>query len=148
MKKPGMLLAALLLVVLLAGCGREEPEYKPYQSPADTPKTAVSTSWGTLYYGSRWDECMVTEQEMEEQCLRVDFSARLGDATYPLFQVTIGKGRGALAGQLTGPDGTSRDVYIQSQTISQYPELSEAEQSQLYAMQEEINIVIENLEQK
>ena len=145
MKRGSLWLLVLLFSVLLAGCGAEAPDYSHYSSPEKLDVTPVQTPMGTLYYQSRWDDWMVVTQEQEEEYLQVDFSAKLEDTEYPLFHVTIGKGRGSLVGQITDAEGTVRDVYIRSEEISRLEDLPEETQSKLYAMQEEINVLIEYL---
>ena len=64
---------------------------------------------------------------------------------YPLFKVTIGEGDGSKIGELTDSAGTKRDVYLQLEEIQEDPNLNDGEQNRLYAMQEDLNYLIDNL---
>ena len=48
-------------------------------------------------------------------------------------------------GTLTDSAGTSRNVSINVDEIVQDPDLTEGEQNRLYAMQEDLNYLIDNL---
>ena len=65
---------------------------------------------------------------------------------YPLFKVTIGEEDGSKIGELTDSAGTKRDVYLQLEEIQKDPNLNDSEQNRLYAMQEDLNYVIDHLE--
>ena len=47
--------------------------------------------------------------------------------------------------QLTDSEGTVRGVSVNFLELGEYPELAEDQQNQLYAMQEDINFVMENI---
>lgn len=146
MKRLLALLLGLSLVLAFGACAREPVEYLPYVDPDDSPLTEVATPWGSLYYRSQWDEWMVTHQEQEVNRLVVEFSAKLEETEYPLFRVTVGRGQGGShVGTLTDAEGTAREVYIRAETVPTDGTLTGEEQSRLYAMQEEINILIQNL---
>lgn len=156
-------LSGLLLTAMLTGCGAGEagtaqptgadavptlPADVQVAPPAETeglPYVQVSTPYGDLYYQDQWEEYMVTEQEDTGDGVKVTFSACINGMTYPLFYVTIGSGEGALVGELTGPDGAKREVYVRSNEMEEISELSDSERNRLYAMQEDINYIIENL---
>ena len=50
-----------------------------------------------------------------------------------------------LAGTLTDKRGTSRDVYVTVYDFGDISELAQDKQDQLYALQEVVNVVVENL---
>lgn len=105
----------------------------------------VGTEYGTLYYPARWKDALVTAQEKSEETLTVDFSASVEGKEYRLFQVVIGGQEGDSAGMLTDNAGTARNVQLSVEEISGIEELSEEQQNQLYAMQEGVNDLLENL---
>lgn len=155
------ILSGLLLTALLAGCGAKEDEtVKPPSTEAapvvqteaqqpvqteDVPYVTVSTPYGNLYFQDQWENMMKTEQKETGDSVEVSFCAEINDMTYTLFYVTIGPGEGTCVGELTGPDGVKREVFVRSNEMEDAPELSESERNRLYAMQEDINYIIENL---
>jgi hypothetical protein len=70
----------------------------------------------------------------------------LNDHEYPLFTVNIGGGEGSEAGKLTDAQGKERIVYIDASEIKEEEELTANEQNRLYAMQEDINYVVDHLQ--
>ena len=75
----------------------------------------------------------------------VKFITEQDGKTYTLFSLSIGEEVGQLAGTLTDKRGTSRDVYVTVYDLGDISELAQDKQDQLYAMQEAVNVVIENL---
>ena len=59
--------------------------------------------------------------------------------------MTIGEGDGSKIGELTDGAGTKRDVYVQLEEIQEDPNLNDGEQNRLFAMQEDLNYLIDNL---
>lgn len=106
---------------------------------------AVDTTYGKLYYQEQWAEFMKVEQTTEGDILLVHFYAEVNGANYPLFTLSIGGGDGDPAAVLTDADGVQRDVYVIIEEIMEQDSFSEEEQNRLYAMQEEINYVMQNI---
>ena len=75
----------------------------------------------------------------------VKFITEQDGKTYTLFALSIGEEVGQLAGTLTDKRGTSRDVYVTVYDLGDISELALDKQDQLYAMQEAVNVVVENL---
>lgn len=155
------ILSGLILTAFLAGCTAKEDEAVPppgteaapvvqteMQQPVqteDVPYVTVSTPYGDLYFQDQWEDYMETEQNVTDDAVEVSFYAQINDMNYTLFYVTIGPGEGTCVGELTGPDGVKREVFVRSNEMEEVPELSESERNRLYAMQEDINYIIENL---
>lgn len=169
------ILCVLLLVFALAGCNAEDDtpavtEGTPqtegqvqtegteqtevagateaadvFTEPVNPEVVVVSTEFGDLYYQEQWSEFMRTEQTSDGASVVVTFEAEINGVRYPLFEVTIGEGEGDPVGQITDDAGTKRNVYIRVEEVAESSELTSGEQNRLYAMQEEINYVIENL---
>ena len=105
----------------------------------------VNTPYGKLYYQEQWIEFMKVEQVTEDGLLYAHFIAEINGANYPLFTLLIGVTDGDASTQLTDADGVQRNVYVQIEEIVNVDGLSDEEQNRLYAMQEEINFVIQNI---
>ena len=106
----------------------------------------IETKYGTLHYPDQWREFAKIEQSEEGDVVSVSFTAVLKDHEYPLFTVNIGGGEGSEAGKLTDAQGKERIVYIDASEIKEEEELTANEQNRLYAMQEDINYVVDHLQ--
>lgn len=111
-----------------------EPEYM-----------VIVTEYGDLYYPEQWKEYLKTDQTMDGDSLKVSFSAQINDMEYPMFQVIIGDSEDTEVGELTDSSGTKRSVHMKVEELGQTENLTEIEQQRLYAMQEDLNYVIDNL---
>lgn len=154
-KKMKSFASYLLIVVLLTGCGAGEAEDTAGTTPPPPPTgqvdapisdyIAIETAYGTLYYPDQWEQFIKTEQETVGDTIAVSFSAVIQDTVYPLFEVTIGGTEGTEVGKLTDADGTKRTVYMRIDKLTEDPALTDGEQNRLYAMQEDLNYLIDNL---
>lgn len=107
----------------------------------------INTDYGDLYYPEQWNDYLVTEQSWEGENLIVSFSAKINETEYPMFQVTIGDSDAAEVGELTDSSGTKRAVHMSVIEIEASDELSQIEQKRLYAMQEDLNYLIDSLKE-
>lgn len=105
----------------------------------------ITTDFGTLYYPDQWTECVKINQSATENALTVSFDAVINDRQYPLFDVVIGQDDGMEVGQLTDNSGTKHTVYLHVDELQEDPDLTDGEQNRLYAMQEDLNYLIDNL---
>lgn len=157
------LVSLILLCVLLAGCSAGETGSSGKQqegtaiehtagSVESTPtveeleESKIETVYGTLRYPKQWEEYVTTEQQENGDTIVVLFVATLHNTSYRLFEVTIGGTEGVAAGELTDAGGTKRTVYMQVDELEVDPELTATEQNRLYAMQEDLNFLIDHLE--
>ena len=159
-------LSVMLLMAMLTGCNKEQgetsedtrntlsaetnqttvPNVTDVIVEPETPEImAVRTQYGSLYYQEQWAEYMRTEVTCGAKVTEIAFIAEINEKTYPLFVVSIGEADSTFVGQITDSAGKKWDVYVQVEELGQYPELTEGEQNRLYAMQEEINYIIDNL---
>ncbi|MBR5126040.1 MAG: hypothetical protein IKU68_04815 [Oscillospiraceae bacterium] len=163
-------LSIAALTMVLSGCGGQEETVTTEVPTVDTEATEaakvteataatapteeemidpnlilVNTVYGKIYYQEQWAEFMKVEQISDNDNLNVRFVAEFNGANYPLFTLVIGTGEGDAAGTLTDADGVQRDVFVQIEESVEYDGLSNEEQDRLYAMQEEINFVMQNL---
>lgn len=157
------LISLILLCVLLAGCsaGETGSSGKQHEGTAaehtagsvesaptveELEESKIETAYGTLYYPKQWEEYVTTEQQENGDTIVVSFVATLHNTSYRLFEVTIGGTEGAAAGELTDNGGTKRTVYMQVDELEGDSALTATEQNRLYAMQEDLNYLIDHLE--
>ena len=158
-------MSILTLGMLLAGCGGQKEAPQETQEAVVTeaaalPETTaatevqetvppncviVSTPYGNLQYQDQWHEFMYVEQVQDGENIVVTFSAKFENGQYPLFALTIGSLGEEPATYITDAAGVQRGVYVRMMEIVESDALSDAEQNRVYAMQEDINYVMENI---
>lgn len=162
--KKSLLMVLCLLLLVFTGCGQKkteavvqpeatteavvvpETEETPVETTVRYDIVVVNTPYGDICYQEQWSEHMVVEQVEEDELLRVSFLAEFNGLKYALFDLMIGVGEDEAVATITDAAGTVRNVGVNFLELGEFPELSEDEQNQLYAMQEDINYVIENIE--
>ena len=156
----GYLLCVALLCGLLAGCGNDKVQEEQNDNVfadtipeeddnvfADTipEDVVVHTDYGDLHYPDRWQEYVTIRQEQNGNTIAVTFETKSGEETYELFKVLIGDDSGEVVGSLTDDTGTQRNVYLHVEELPADSGLEETEQTRFYAMQEDLNYLIDNL---
>ena len=148
--------ALVLLVVLLAGCGKEQPPAEttlptavtvPAETEPDIPGileqakrdgTPVETPYITLYYPNTWTELQSAAVTEDGKNTRITFVTLVGAQTVELFSIVIGpeEAEGYLLGTLDG-------MNVYSVMNEQSPEeWSEADYMDLCRQQEYVNELI------
>lgn len=158
-KKTVFIIIAAILCFSLAACvkegdaksGSQETQGNGSASEDSDEETAaelmeISTEYGILYYPAEWEDSLNTEETNEGGFLTVLFSTEADGQSYDLFRVMINSEEGDSVGTVTSEDGTERNVFIETLELSDISGLSEDEQNRLYAMQEGINVLMENLD--
>lgn len=164
MKKISVLIIAciLFIIFLITGCASDTEDSKiQINSDNSVPQVSVEindqssseheddivteTPYGDLYFPRQWGEFLRVEQVIGDNTVEVLFSAKINDNSIPLFSITIGGDTGDIAGTLTAKDGISRNVYVRIEEIAENDSLSQIEQKRVYAMQEDLNYLIDNL---
>lgn len=149
-----ILLATCAFIGIFVGCGKkaESPVTLPDASMPlteeneDSGKLAeIKTSFGTLYIPQKYEQLMQATTSDGDNSSTVKFFTEQDGKTYILFEIGIGEENGQLVGALTDKSGVSRDVFVAVYDLGDISELSKDKQDQLYAMQEAVNVVIENL---
>lgn len=135
---------AVVVCVLISGCGQNDKGQKQVDD-AVKDCIVVNTKYGVLYYPDQWTECVQINQSATDNALTVSFDAVINDRQYPLFDVVIGQDDGAEVGQLTDNSGATHTVYLHVDELQKDPSLTDGEQNRLYAMQEDVNYLIDNL---
>lgn len=151
--------AAVVMVfclAMLAGCGAKDKTgttgadstqaeaTAPDPAVAAEPTFVVDTPCGGLTYPETWKDQLQTEITETDSGCDVSFSTSIGEEKYRLFTVIIG-GDDDSAGTLTAEDGIVRNVALDVPDLGDISSLSQNDQDQLYAMQEGLNVVVENL---
>lgn len=106
----------------------------------------IETRYGTLCYPVQWAGPLEVVRTVDGDAVTVGFRASVRDVRYDLFDITIGKEAGERIGELTDENGVSHPVYVQMSALKFSDDVTEEEQNRLYAMQEELNFLIDHLE--
>lgn len=133
---------------LLAGCGNDKvQEGQNDNVSADTipEDVVVHTNYGDLHYPDRWQEYVTIRQEQNGTTIAVTFETKSEEETYELFKVLIGDDSSEVVGRLTDDDGTQRNVYLRAQELPEDSGLEGSELVRYYAMQEDLNYLIDHL---
>ena len=173
MKKKVLLIAVILVFALLAAslssCGKQAAEsidetpaaqITEMPAPAEAAETEepvvteeprdwepVETKFGDLRYPDQWFDSLETEQTETDDSVTVAFRAKVNEQSFDLFDVCIGQNavEGEAVGVLTGPDGVQREAFLRFHELGEITGLNEGETNRVYAMQEALNFVIDNL---
>ncbi len=111
-------------------------------TPENETDMVISTEYGDLHFRDQWREFMDIRQEQTEDVVTVYFNAMINETEYNLFEIRIGGEEGTQIGSLTDNSGNTHNVYAVVEELSRDENLTEEEQSRLYAMQEDINYLI------
>lgn len=139
---------------LLAGCSKEgtEPAEQGNNEAEAAAETAVipediviHTDYGDLHYPDRWQEYVTIRQEQKGSGIAVTFETQSGEGTYALFDILIGGDGSDVVGSLTDSTGTQRNVCLHVDELPADSGLEESEQTRFYAMQEDLNYLIDHL---
>lgn len=142
-----VLLCCVLVCMVMTGCGNENKPDSTNGGTAEIPEdTVISTKYGDLHYPDQWKEYVNIRQEENGGVVTVTFETSLGGKTYTLFKVLLGGSEGTNVGTLTDGSGSKTDVYLQVEGLADGSGLTESEQNRFYAMQEDLNYLIDNLE--
>jgi hypothetical protein len=171
-RKTAAMVCLLMMTALLTGCADRNPQQTvpptesthapavqtlpPMEIPEETtaestaaPETEpqpipVETPYGTLYYQPQWEGLLLTEQTMTDDVLCVTFLTRIGEQEYQLFRISIGVPE-ANAGTICDREGNRRNVQVSMEELGDLSALTDDQKNMLYALQEEINFVIDKL---
>lgn len=147
-KAVSCLLCIVLLCGMFAGCSNNNTQQEQsgnisiLQVPEDI---VIHTDYGDLHYPDRWQEYVTIHQEQNGNTIAVTFETKSGEETYELFKILIGDDSSEVVGSLTDDTGTQRNVYLHVEELPADSGLEETEQTRFYAMQEDLNYLIDNL---
>lgn len=152
MRKTGVIVILCIILCALSGCSNISSKDDFPQKDNDLQSIAednglaeLQTNFGKLYYPEKWSD-MEVETKMLDNGEDINFSVTIDDQKYELFQINIGGGEGQLVGKITDSDGKQRDVFVVMSVLEKISDLPEETQDKLYAMQESVNTIVENLE--
>lgn len=149
-----LVLGGVLIGVLLGGddgkvldrtLGATTDRPQDVELPDPIELCTVDTEYGQLCYQKQWSGFMQVDQQMRDGILEVSYSALLQDSSYPLFRLTIGAEDADTPFTITDSKGVRRKVSVLVEEDVAHSELSEENQSLLYSMQEDVNIIVDNL---
>lgn len=106
----------------------------------------IDTEYGTLSYPAEYKDSLTTNETNEDGFLTISFNADVEGQSFTLFNIMINSEEGDSVGTITSDDGTVRNVFADITELPDISGLGEDEQNQLYAMQEGLNVLIENLD--
>lgn len=106
----------------------------------------IETKYGNLHYPDRWEEYVTISQKTVENNVNVSFTTETSGISYTLFEIVIGNESGEVVGALTDSTGTQHNVYLHVSELTSNTDISEEEETRFYAMQEDLNYLIDHLE--
>ena len=143
-----VLLCIVILCMILTGCGNgngTDAQQENDPTGTNSEDIVVSTDFGDLHYPERWREYVTIRQEQNDDTITVAFETESEGKTYELFEVLIGDDTSDVIGSLTDAAGAQRNVYLHVEELSENSGLKENEQTRFYAMQEDLNYLIDHL---
>ncbi len=155
-----IVICVLAMALFFTGCSaNREPASTPQSEslttesssqqvfvPSEIDDMDIETPYGTLHYPEQWSDFIEVSQVETENGVTVHFTANVAEKNFELFSVSIGVEAGTQVGTLVNDEGVAYPVYLQAEGLSGMEGLTEEEQNYLYAMQEELNYLIDCLE--
>lgn len=128
--------------------GQQPPKETETQVPEqelDLEDMAIDTPWGEIHYPSKWSGHLELEVK-ETEGYSVTFYCKLeGHDRQPLFTIHLGGIKGTKVGILTAPNGDKVEVRVTIHEFAPADAWTEEESNAFYAMQEELNYLMEKL---
>lgn len=142
-----LLLCSLLVCGMLTGCSKEDAQKNTQNSSStvEAEDILIQTSYGTLHYPGNWQEYVTIRQEQSGSAVFVTFETEINGAMYELFRISIGQDDGSVVGSITDDSGTQRNVYLNVDEAPDESSVGDGEMSRYYAMQEDLNYLIDHL---
>ena len=130
-----------MLLSFLTGCGKNQkiPAMKD-----DRDAMLITTSCGDLVYPADWENEIKVKEENTDFGISVVFETSDGSQEIELFTLNVGGGEGEEIGTLTDKDGKERVVKMVIDEL-QMEGVDEEIANRLFAMQEDINYILEHL---
>ena len=110
----------------------------------DRDAMLITTSCGDLVYPADWENEIKVKEENTDFGISVVFETSDGSQEIELFTLNVGGGEGEEIGTLTDKDGKERVVKMVIDEL-QMEGVDEEIANRLFAMQEDINYILEHL---
>ncbi len=104
----------------------------------------IETKYGKLYYPKKYQDEINLNQTESDGIITIQCNSN-DEKEYLLFTIVIGDIVGDTIGTIDDKDGNTWNVIVDVPELSDVSELDDETQNQLYAMQEAVNVLIENL---
>lgn len=105
----------------------------------------IHTDYGDLFYPENWQGSVIIRLVQRSESIAVIFEMESDGNVYELFRIVIGRDDGIMVGVLTDDAGAIRNVYLYAEELASDSGLEGSEQLRYYAMQEDLNYLINNL---
>ena len=137
------LLLMLASVTLFSGCSKSNGKEE------DIPTIQIETPFGALDYPEKWADKVRTQWNGTQEAGNITFSSKLdGKDEIALFQVHFAEEAQMPVGRLQTAEHQGVSVGISFLDITFDGEWTEAEKDEIYAMQEDVNVIIQKMEEK
>ncbi len=138
----------------MIGCSSAAPAGSASSSQAVQPQSSVSeaaededirieTAYGTLHYPDLWEDYLIYETNEDNGECTVSFMTDFESSRITLFEIQINDSAEDAVGTITGPDGTVRNIHVIMHSLDDVT--SDHTLDRLYAMQEDLNYLLDNL---
>lgn len=138
------ILVVCTIVCIFTGCsGKSNIDVSQVEETSKLSE--IKTGLGTLYIPKKYEKLMQTTINDGDNSCTIDFFSVLDGKQYDLFEISIGEEKGQYVGTITGKKGDSHNVFVEVYDLGDISGLPQDKSDQLYAMQEAVNTVVENL---
>ena len=138
------ILVVWTIVCIFTGCsGKSNTDVSQVEETSKLSE--IKTGLGTLYIPKKYEKLMQTTINDGDNSCTIDFFSVLDGKQYDLFEISIGEEKGQYVGTITGKRGDSHNVFVEVYDLGDISGLPQDKSDQLYAMQEAVNTVVENL---
>lgn len=160
MKKLIWFILTSALIFTLLGCQKKEDkqgstEKQETEIPAVTQNeeiqndkekmTEITVNYGILHYPAEWEQILLIEESEDNGIDYIQFETKAGEDVILLFKVIICSEEGDSVGTITDSEGSVRNVFVEINDLGDLSEYDEETQNRLYAMQEAVNELMEQL---
>lgn len=139
----------LIACLMLGSCDKGPAAETTDTDPRETTSFQyfqVDTSFGTLKFPEQWKKDLKIEKNTTETGEEIIFRETITKDCLTLFTICIDMPEsGSYIGNLTDAAGKTHEVYLQINELEMQEDLPKETKSRIYAMQESVNDIIDNL---
>lgn len=125
--------------------GTQEQKTSCEDPDEDESLMNIETKYGTLYYPAKFKDNVITDETEENGIFSVNFSTEIDGKQYVLFKVMICDEEGDTVGTVCDKKGNIHNIFIDINDVGDISDLDEESQNQIFAMQEGVNVLEDNL---